>query len=83
MYIKKSTHYSSTNNFSNTKNTIKNIRVCLVTVFSPYFLFLRTIFYIWDYKTCLATQNEQKTKTILQTQFMKETENMQNTVFNF
>ena len=42
----------------------KMFRVCLVTVFSPYFLFSKIIFYFLDYKTCLATQNRQKTKTI-------------------
>ena len=31
----------------------------------------------------MATQNEQKIKTILKTQFVKETENMQKTVFSF
>ena len=34
-------------------------------------------------KTCLTTQNGQKTKTVLKTQFVKEIENMQNVVFNF
>jgi len=31
----------------------------------------------------LATQNGQKTKTIIKTQFVKETENMQKVVFSF
>ena len=34
-------------------------------------------------KTYLATQNEQKTKTVFKTQFVKKTENMQKAVFSF
>ena len=48
----------------------------LFSVFKNNFLFLRL-------KTCLATQDGQKTKTILKTQFVKETENMQKAVFSF
>ena len=51
--------------------------------FSPYFLFSKTIFYFWDWKTCLATQNGQKIKIVFKTQFVKETENMQKAVFSF
>ena len=51
--------------------------------FLPYFLFSKTIFYFWDWKTCLATQNRQKTKTVVKTQFVKETENIQKTIFSF
>ena len=55
--------------------------VCLVTLFSPYFLFPKIIFYFLDKKTYLTTQNGQKTKTVLKTQFVNKTENMQKTVF--
>ena len=47
----------------------------LFYVFKNDFLFLRL-------KTYLAIQNKQKTKTVLKTQFVKETENMQNVVFS-
>ena len=60
--------------------TIHTFMICLVTVFSPYFMFLKAIFYFWDQKTCLATQNRQK--TVLKTQFVKEIENMQKAVFS-
>ena len=48
----------------------------LFSVFKNNFLFLRQ-------KNCLATQNGQKTKTVFKIQFMKKTENMENTVFSF
>ena len=49
--------------------------VCLVTLFSPYFLFPKIIFYFLDKKTYLTTQNGQKIKTVLKTQFVNKTEN--------
>ena len=48
----------------------------LFFVFKNNFLFLRL-------KNLFGNQNGQKTKTILKTQFVKETKNMQNAVFSF
>ena len=59
-----------------------------MVVFDNYYLplifcFQKKNFYFWDKKTCLVTQNGQKTKIVLKTQFMKETENMQKHCFFF
>ena len=51
--------------------------------FFPYFLFSKIIFYFWNKKTYLTTQNGQKIIIILKTQSVKETENIQNVVFRF
>ena len=53
-----------------------NFFFSLFSISKFFFLLLRL-------KTCLKTQNEQKTKTVLKTQFAKEIENMQNVVFSF
>ena len=47
-----------------------------------FFVFKNNFFFIFETKKiCLAIQNEQKTKTVIKTQFVKEIENMQNIVF--
>ena len=55
--------------------------------FFPLFYVSKNNFLFLRQKTCLATQNWQKTKIILKTQFVKETDNMQKasftSVFNF
>ena len=48
----------------------------LFSVFKNNFLFLRL-------KNLFGNQNGQKAKTIIKTQFVKETKNMQNAVFSF
>ena len=63
----------------------KKIRVCLVTIFSPYFLFLKTIF-IFETKKLVwqpKIDKKKKKKTVLKTQFVKEIEKMQKTFFSF
>ena len=64
------------------ENKIKK-KNCLVTVFSDYFLFSKIIFYFLDKKTCLVSQNGQKTKTVFKAQFVKKTEKIQKVVFSF
>jgi hypothetical protein len=55
----------------------------LVTVFSPNFLFSRTIFYFPNQKACLVTQNGQKTKAVVRFQIIKEIENRPEVFFFF
>ena len=50
--------------------------------FFPLFSVSKNNFIFLRLKTCLATQNGQKTKIVLKTQFVKETENMQKAVFS-
>ena len=58
------------------------------SMFGNFFSFLFSVLkkkkIIFETKklACLATQNRQKTKTILKTQFVKETEHIQNIVFS-
>ena len=51
--------------------------------FFPLFSVSKNNFIFLRLKTCLATQNGQKTKIVLKTQFVKETENMQKAIFSF
>ena len=60
-----------------------SLRVHLLIVFFPYFLFLRIIFYFLTKKTCLLTKNKLKTKIVLNSQNTKEIENMRLPAFNF
>ena len=62
----------------------KWLRVCLVTIFFPYFMFPKIIFYfIFETKELVWQPKMDKTKNVFKTQFMKKTKNMQKTVFNF
>ena len=51
--------------------------------FFPLFSVFKNNFLFFKLKTCLVTQNGQKTKTVFKIQFVKETENMQKVVFSF
>ena len=51
--------------------------------FSSIFRFQKQFSIFEIKKTCLTIQNGQKTKTVLRTQFVKKTKNIQKTVFNF
>ena len=68
--------YSKTNEVQKLYGMFGNCFFLLFSVFKNNFLFLRL-------KNLFATQNRQKTKIVLKTQFVKETENMQNVFFSF
>ena len=70
-------------------SNVKNIRVCLVTVFSLTFCFQKKFFFflklknLFDNSKYTEKKKKKKKQNVLKTQFVKETKNMQKAVFSF
>ena len=66
----------------NEKNC-QNIKGMFGNCFFPLFSVSKNNFLLLRQKNLFGNQNGQKTKIVLKTQFVKETENMQKAVFSF
>ena len=62
---------------------MEKLKVCLVTVFLLVFCFQKQFSIFETKKFVWQSKMDKKKKIVLKTQFVKETENMQNVVFSF